>query len=265
MVSVTDQLLALCGVLLALVLWRWLWFTSERKRLIKSGRFDDDRFERMNFDEDEQEFSGRVIRRLRSRVVEGRVEISWQFNPEYVHRGFILTGKCRRNDGGWEPLAFEPYEDSGSWHECFNYGESRSYLFTVKKTYRFFFGLFRDDQVEVVYDQISFSVRKGKYLKEKKELMHDRKELLLETKEYAKVVAELRLMAREHGEQRGTLRSGDPKSAKLRQAFAKQSAMTDALEQLMREIEARADWSPERKQREIEKLQQMAEEAALED
>ncbi len=266
MVWVLDTLICAACALLGLVFLRWLWFRLERKRLVSRGRADDDeRFERRYGDEDDQTFSGRVIKRLRSRVIEGRIEIDWQFDRHYIHRGFALTGKCRRNDGNWAPLAFDPYEDSGSWHECFDYGESRSYLFAVKKSYRFFFGLFRDDHVEIVYDQISFSVRKGKALKEKRELIRDRKDLLLETRDYVKLVAELRQMAKHHGHPSAAIQDADPKVARLRQTFSKQSAMADALDRMIDEVNANAAWSAERKAREIERLHQLAEEAALED
>lgn len=266
MVTVIDALICLvCGLAL-LVILRWMWFRRERRRLASVGRDDDDeRFERMRGDEDDQAFSGRVVKRLRSRVIDGRIEIDWQFRKEYIHRGFLLTGKCRRNDGGWEPLAFEPYEDSGSWHECFNYGESRTYVFIVKKKYHMFWGLFGSDDVEIAYDQISFSVRKGKALKEKKELIRDRKELLMETRDYVRLVAELRQLARQHGGGHDTLPDGDPKVAKLRQSFGKQSAMSDALDQMIDEVNANPNWTQERKAREIERLRQLAEEAALED
>lgn len=264
-----EVLNTVMGVLLSfigLAIWRWVWFRQERSRLIRNeSALDEARFERNGGDEDDQTYSGRVIKRLRSRLIEGRVEIHWQYNSEYIHRGFVLTGKSRRNDGPWEPLAFEPHEDSGSWIECFNYGESRSYLFTVKKKYHFFFGLFADDDIDIVYDQISFSVRKGKYLKEKKEVMRDRRELLSEVKEYAKLESELRGMARQFQKNRDTISSSDPRVARLEQNFKRHSEMSDFIEKKTEEINAHPTWSAERKAREIERLNQMAEEIALED
>jgi hypothetical protein len=129
---------------------------------------------------------------LRFQVIEGRMKIHWEFDPKFVHRGFMLIAKRRRNEGDWLPLALEAHQDSGSWIECFNYGESRSYLFTVKSTYRFFFGMFDEPADEVVCDQISFSVRKGRYLKEKKELIRDRRELLEELNGYMRAGRELK-------------------------------------------------------------------------
>jgi hypothetical protein len=266
MVQLLDVLI---GLLVAFVLFsalRWMWFQDERKRLIENKPAnDEERFDRIGGDEDDQTHSGRVIRKLRSRLIEGRVEIHWQYNEEYIHRGFVLTGKSRRNDGPWEPLAFEPHQDSGSWIECFNYGESRSYLFTVKKRYYFFFGLFANDDIDIVYDQISFSVRKGKYLKEKKEVMRDRRELLGEVKEYAKLESELRGMARQYHKSRESVPTSDPRVSKLEQNFKRHSEMTDFIEKKVEEINAHATWSAERKAREIERLNQMAEEIALED
>ncbi len=256
------------GTLLFLVIWRWLWLRGERRKLITTeSTFEKLRFDREHSaDEDDRMYSGRVIERLRSHLLEGRIEISWQFRKEYIHRGFILTGKVRRNDGSWEPLAFEAYQDSGLWEECFNYGESRSYLFTVKKKYHFFFGIFGDDDTEVVYDQISFSVRKGKYLKEKKELIRDRRELLSEVKEYAKLEAELRGMAKKlNGNSDSPRPQINGKMAKLEKRLEQDRAFNELVQEKEAAILANPNLSEERKKEEIEKLRDLAEEIALEE
>lgn len=266
MVQLLDTLIAaVCGFA-GLIVLRWLWFRRERRRLLKSRPLHDDmRFEVVRSDEDDQTFSGRVIRRLRTRVIEGRVEIHWQFHPQFIHKGFVLTGKCRSNQGPWEPLAFEPYQDSGSWIECFNLGESRSYVFTIKKTYRFFFGLVRDDEVEVVYDQISFSVRKGRYLKEKAELMHDRAQLLTEVKQYAQLENDIRAAMRGPREPRVAPPTTRSPVESLESRFNRRSSLSDFVETKRAEILAHPSWSDERKRAEIDKLEELAEEAALEE
>jgi hypothetical protein len=206
-----------------------------------------------------------VIKRLRSHLIEGRVEVHWEFNPEFIHRGFVLSAKCRRNDGDWQPLAMEPYQDSGSWIECFNYGESRSYLFAVKKSYQFFFGLFGEAADEIVYDQISFSVRKGKYLKEKKELIRDRRELLGEVKEYVRAEQEIRQLVSRRPESTPGINAPQGLIEKLEKRRKAQSELADYLERETAKINADSSWSEERKLREIERLNEMVAEAKLEE
>src|SRR5689334_18823124 len=105
MVQIIDALIFFGGFAILIVALRWFWFQSERGKIRKSGRKNDDvRFKRIYSDEDDQTYQGRVIEKLRSHLVLGRVEIHWQFFPQYIHRGFVLTGQCRRNDGGWEAL-----------------------------------------------------------------------------------------------------------------------------------------------------------------
>jgi len=82
------------------VLWRWKWLRRERRRFSAfsngySDRFDSEKFQ----DEDDRLYTGRVISRLRTHLIEGRVEIHWEYRRQFIHRGFVLTAKCRRNDG----------------------------------------------------------------------------------------------------------------------------------------------------------------------
>src|SRR5258708_3291736 len=127
---------ALTGILvglIVLVIVRWSWLYNERRLLFHFPTRFDERFDPEHSDDEaDRIYQGRIIERLRSHLIEGRVEIHWEFRPEFIHRGFIVTAKSRRNDGDWQTLAMEPFQDSGSWIECFNYGESRSYVFTVK-------------------------------------------------------------------------------------------------------------------------------------
>ncbi len=182
-------------------------------------------------------------------------------------QGRAAEAFAERNDRSWEPLAFEPHQDSGSWIECFNYGESRSYLFTIRKTYRFFFGLLADDEVEVVYDQISFSLRKGKFLKEKAELLRDRTQVMREAKEYTILEAEIRAMVSGGSTRKPAITSGRESDvvSKLQDRFARKSALADFVETKREEIQANRAWSDERKRVELERLEQLAEEASLED
>ncbi len=265
MVQFVDVLIAIALGSIGLVLLRWFWLRSERRKIIEQSKdftnYDNDsRFnEPLNEDEYDRTYSGRILKKLRSKLIEGRVEIHWQFYPHYIHRGYVLTAKCRRNDSGWEHLALEGTEDSGSWVECFNYGESRSYVFTVKKTYHCFFGLISNDEVEVLYDQISFSMRKGRYLKERKELIRDRKELLSEVKDYVTLEAELRKMA---GGPKAPELPNDP-IAKLEGRYKKQRQYADFIEKQEAEIRANPNWTDERKEKEIDRLHEMAEEQML--
>lgn len=267
MVQVIDALIAAACGCLGLVLWRWSWLRAERRRLVREAPLDGDvRFEDIRADEADQFFSGRVIRRMRTRVVEGRVEIHWQYHPEYIHKGFFLTGKCRRNDGAWEPLAFEPHQDSGAWSECLNLGESRSYLFTVKKVHRFFFGIFPNDEVETVCDQISFSVRKGKYLKEMSEVMRDKTQLANDTFDYTESVKRLRgvmTSGKDEPQPQAPLQEGTV--SRLEARLRERAELTEFIERKRAEILGHPTWTRTRKKAEIEKLEQLAEEAALEE
>lgn len=263
-----DSVLPLAFIVVFLM-WavgaRLLWIQRERKKLVSND--PEKQAERLDpeFSEDERDktYTGRVIRKLRVRVIEGRVEINWQFNPEYVHRGFFLTGKNRRNDGAWEPLAFEPHQDSGSWEECFNYGESRSYLFTVKKTYYFFFGILGEQGFDIVYDQISFAVRKGRYLKEKKEVFRDRREVLEEVKAYSKAASELREMFDKSRRVSGSGQGRGRASSEFAERLSKLREIDDAVEQMEAEILAHPTWSEERKREEIERVKDLADEMRL--
>ena len=263
--GIIDPLICVLAGLMVLVLLRWLWLRRERRRLTKiSSRYDTERFNPdVCDDEDDKTYAGRVIKRLRSRLIEGRVEIHWEYNAPFIHRGFVLTAKSRRNDGDWQPLALEPYQDSGSWIECFNYGESRSYLFTVKKAYRFFFGLFGEQPDEIVYDQISFSVRKGKFLKEKKELIQDRTALLSEVKEYVRAEQDIRKMMNVRPESTASLPKEETMVDRLEKRRKARSELADYIDQKTAEINAHSNWSEERKRREVEHLQQIVEEAQL--
>jgi len=264
MVQFVDALGGLAAVLSTLIVWRWLWFRAERRRIARDrGDGDDDpRFSGSpNEDGHDQAYSGRVVRRLRARLTDGRAEVHWQFRPECVHRGFVLTAKCRRNGGGWEPLALEGCEDSGTWVECFNYGESRSYVFVVKKVYRFFFGLVANDEVEVLYDQISFSMRNGRYLKEKRELIRDRKELLQEVKDYALLESELRRMA---GSSQPSWLPDGP-AARLEARARRLRECEDFVERQVEEIRAHPTWTPQRKEQEIQRIREIADEQMLEE
>ncbi len=265
MVQFLDSVVIVVVGLLALLAWRWLWIRNERRRILeKAPMHEDERFECDADDEAEQFFFGRIIRRLRARVIGGRVEIKWQYHPEFIHRGFALTGKCRRNDGTWEPLAFEPHYDSGSWNECFNLGESRSYLFTVKKTYRFFFGLFPGDEVDNVFDQISFSVRKGKYLKEVKEIAKDRNDLIAEGTRGLQLKREFfKERTKLYEGERPTRSRIDERVANLTKEVDDDAALDDFLEKRFREINEHPTWSPERKAQEKERAQMKVEETRL--
>ncbi len=259
---------AVCAivVMMALVVLRWWWLRLEHLKVRSFSadfeeRFNPERFE----DEDDRIYSGRVISRLRSHLIEGRVEIHWEYRPEYIHRGYILSAKCRRNDGDWQPLAMEPFQDSGSWIECFNYGETRSYLFTVTKIYWFFFGVFGEQHDQIVYDQISFSVRKGKYLKEKKELIRDRRELLVEVKEYVKAEQEIRQLTSHREHSKAALPEKETTIQRLEKRRVARSELSQYLEEETAKINSRTDWSSERKMEEIQRLHEMLSEIALED
>ena len=266
MAQFVDPLIGIFSALLLLVLLRWVWLSSARRTLSRNVSAPElERFEQdVHEDEDDREYSARVIERLRARVVEGRVEIHWRYRAEYVRKGFVLTGKSRRNDGDWQPLAFEPYEDSGSWIECFNYGESRSYLFTVKKKYWFFFGLFHEEPMEVVCDQISFSVRKGRYLKEKKELIRDRTDLVRAATDYGVVVKEARRVAKQMNAPDEPPAIAETKLERLERIRKSRADMVDYIEKQTAAINSNPAWSPERKEQEIERLTQMLEEMELE-
>lgn len=256
------------GVLLALmvfVIWRWKWLRSQRREILERHSLDDHRFDAgYGGDEDDRLYCGRVIERLRSHLIEGRVEIHWEYRRRFIHRGFILEAKCRRNDGEWQSLAMEPYQDSGSWIECFNFGESRSYVFTVRKDYYFFFGLLGETPVQVIYDQISFSVRKGKFLKEMKELARDKKELYTEMAECSRAEQDFR---RELGHRSSSraLPSTNAQLGRLDKRRMEEVAMADYIEAESEKINARRDWSSERKAREIQRLNELASESALEE
>jgi hypothetical protein len=278
-----SVILAFTGVvvvLLALIAWRWLWIYRERRRLLRrrvsvdtggneSGENDDSAQlltgKRMPKDEGTQLFSGRIIRQLRARVTGGSVRVQWEFYPEFIHRGFVLTGQCRRNDGRFEPLVFEGHEDSGSWNECMNLGDSRTYFFTVKKKYYLFFGLFDEPCDEKLFDQISFSVRKGKFAKEMKEIMNDNSELIVASTRYAKLESQLRhaLVGGASGEAGA---SKNPVVAKLEARYTKKSTVADWVTKKKAEIRAnKGNWSDERIQEEIDMLERLAEEAELEE
>lgn len=265
--QVAPSFITAAGILIVLIVWRWLWIRGERRKLVSTeSAFEKARFDpEVSRDEDDKTYAGRVITRLRAHVVDGRIEINWRFHPDYIHRGFVLTAKERRHGGSWEPLPFEPHQDSGSWEDSFRYGDIATYLFVVKKTYHFFFGLIPGDDIEIVYDQISFSVRKGQFLKERKELIRDRKELLAEVKEYAALETELRRMAAKAGQHEGSNPQIDAKVAKLEKHLAKRRAFDEVVEKKEAEIRAHPSWSDERKNEEIEKLRDMAEQIALED
>lgn len=263
--AVVNTLICVLVGSIFFVLWRWSWLRGERRKLIRASPAYDERFNPHNgSDEDDKTYHGRVIKRLRSQVIEGRVEIHWEYVPGFAHRGFILTAKCRRNAGDWQTLAMEPYQDSGSWIECFNYGESRSYLFTVKKTYRFFFGLFGEPGDEIVYDQISFSVRKGKYLKEKKELIQDRRELLVEVKEYARTEQEIRQMMRAPVASKPSISKPESLIDKLEKRRQEEMEMANYVETETAKINAQS-WSDERKSQEIQRLNELMAEMKLEE
>jgi hypothetical protein len=266
MAEFVDPLIGIFSVLLLLVLMRWAWLSSARRKLSRSisapelERFDPD----IHDDEDDKEYSARVIERLRARVVEGRVEIHWKYRAEYVRKGFFLTGKSRQSGGDWRPLEIEPYEDSGSWIEDFNYGESRSYLFTVKKKYWFFFGLFNEEPMEVVCDQISFAVRKGRYLKEKKELIRDRTDLVRAATDYGIAVKEARRAGRLMNAPDEPPAIAETKLERLERVRKSRAEMVDYIEKQTAAINSNPAWSPERKEQEIERLTQMLEEMELE-
>ena len=265
MVGIIDPLICVLAGLVVLVLWRWIWLKREVRKLShKNSRYHTERFNAEIYeDEYDKTYAGRVIRRLRCHVLEGRVEIHWEYDPSFIHRGFILTAKCRRNDGDWQTLAMEPHQDSGYWIECMNVGESRSYLFTVKKAYRFFFGLFGEAADEIIYDQISFSARKGKFLKEMREVAQDRTALVNEAYEYGKAEDRVREMM---NARLGT-DSALPKKKSIVEVLEEKrqtrSNLGDYIDQKTAEINANPDWSEERKRREIEHLQQIVEEAQL--
>jgi hypothetical protein len=266
MAEIVDFLIWAVSALLVSVLLRWWWLFRERRKLSRlHSAFEAQRFDTVyEEDEDDKCYSGRVIKILRARVIEGRVEVHWLFHPQFIQKGFELSGKCRRNDGSWEPLAFAPFQDSGSWIECFNYGESRSYLFSVAKKYRFFFGLVSEEPREIVYDQISFSVRKGKYLKERRELIRDRRELGLEVREYLKIERELkRSIASANAATRQPIE--DPLAEEFNSRLTRKTKVADFLEQYITEIRARADWSDERKKRAIEEAELLADEMKFEE
>jgi hypothetical protein len=260
----------LCG-LFFLVLGRWFWLRGEREQLsLTPSSHEAERFD-PNTSEDEYDrtYSARVIKRLRTRLIEGRVEIHWEFHPGFIHRGFVLTAKCRRNDREWSVLALEPYQDSGSWIECFNYGESRSYLFVVKKAYRFFFGLFGEPADEIVYDQISFSVRKGKFLKEKAEVLRDRRNVIREAREYHREEQELREILSPKAKPVEAAKASNPiadsKASRLERRLREEAEMEDLIERKTAEINAHPTWTSERKLGEIERLKQRVTEMGLED
>jgi hypothetical protein len=266
MVQIVDVLIGTLGGAIVLILWRWQWLRRE-KRLILSNRpmHDELRFDTVRTDEDDQFYSGRVIERLRARVIEGRVEIHWQFRSPYVHKGFVLSAKERRNSEAWEDLPFEPHQDSGSWIECFKHGDSRTFLFTVKKTYRFFFGLFGDDNVDVVYDQISFSLRKGRYLKEKAEHLRDRTAVLTEAKTYLALEGELRGFAGKTRQKPELPKPEHRAVAKLQERLSHHCSITDYVETKRSEIESHPSWTADRKRIELDRLEQLAEELSLEE
>src|SRR5215218_5347785 len=186
---VVCALVAMCF----LVVWRWEWIKSERTRLSRLVPVEDHRFNRdVSADEDDQTYHGRIIKRLRARVIEGRVEVHWEYNPEFILRGFVLTGQFSRNGSTWQPLPLQPQETSGSWIETFNYSETCTYLFTVKKSYWFFGGLLGEEPDEMVGNQISFAVRKGRYRKEKKEQLRDRADLVVEAERYVRAMRSVR-------------------------------------------------------------------------
>lgn len=264
--AVMNALICVLLVLIVLVLWRWRWLRTERRKLTQSSdafveRFDPEHYE----DERDQTYHGRVIKRLRSRVIEGRVEVHWEYQPEFVHRGFVLTAKCRRNDGDWQPLALEPYQDSGSWIECFNHGESRSYLFTVKKSYRFFFGLLGEAADEIVYDQISFSVRKGKFMKERAESLKDRNNVHEELIKYLKTGEEIRQIMNPRADSKPAISAPETKIDKLEKQRKAEVEIAEYIERETAKINAQPGWSEQRKAEEIRRLNEMVTEAALED
>lgn len=258
MVSVLDALILGVVSLMALVLLRWFWLSRERRKLGRkpslheAERFDPD----FEGDEKDRTYSGRIIRRLRSSMAPGRVEIHWELHPEFIHRGFVLTGKSRRDEGEWQPLPIEPWEDNGSLTEGFKYGETRSYLFTIKKKYWFFFGLFGEEPTEIVYDQISFAVRSGRYHKEMTEHMRDRTEFLKQVADYGNAEREVRKVMRER-------HLTDTRVEKLEQRRRAKSELADYLEQRTAEINANTSWSDERKRKEIERVERMVEEMEL--
>lgn len=267
MAEIIDPLIfAVCG-LLALVLLRYLWLRNERRKLAKmpSAHYAE-RFDReLDDDEKDKDYSGRVIKRLRARVIEGRVELTWEYHPSFIHRGFVLTGKGRYGDGDWQPLVFEPFEDSGSWNEGFKYGETRSYLFIVKKQYFFFFGLFGEEPTEIVYDQISVPVRKGRYHKEIAEHLRDRKDVMSELAGY-------KLAEREAKRVMGFIRDEKPpvpipetQVDKLKKRLHTNTELEDYLEQRTAEINGHPSWSEDRKRQEIKRMHEAKNEMGLED
>jgi len=275
MLQVLNVLIGVCSLVLVFFILRWIWFRCERAKLIASNReilerSDAERFpERGDFvyeePENDRRYHGRVITSLRAQVKNGQVHIHWKFGPEFIHRGFVLTGQSRQTGGEWEPLAFESFEDSGEWHEALEYGESKSYFFTVKKMYHFAFGLLPNDEMPVLYDQLSFVVRNGRALKERRELMTDRRVLLEETKEYLQLVNELRGMSPSRRGGNNRERLSDPGLAALEDRMSRERMKRDFVERETAKINAHATWSDERKAEEIQRLNDLLGQLSLEE
>lgn len=165
---------------------RWRWIQQEKRKIVEQSlphAWTDDEYD--------QTHHGRVIKTIRCRVIEGRVEFRWEFSREYIHRGFELIGWMRKDgENAWNE--FVRAENTHDWHESMNHGDNRTYAFKVRKVYRFFFGLVAGDEQEVVYDNFSLSVRKGRYLKEKLEVMKDQNALIEETHKFTQGLNRLR-------------------------------------------------------------------------
>lgn len=264
-VPLIDVFIVLISTLIVAVVWRALWLHTERKRLAETPsshhaeRFDPEPQD----DEYDKTYSGRVISRMRARQTEGRLEIHWEFHPKYVHRGFVLSGKCRRGDGAWEPLPMEPHEDSSSYIEGFDYGDTRDYIFSVKKKYWFFFGLFGEAPHEILYDQISFTVRKGKFIKERSRLMRDRTELAEEVANYGAAVKKARKAVQQMNAPDPAPRIPETPVERLKQRIKSKRHLADELEKEIAAVNAHPTWSEKRKEEEIEALERAFEEMEM--
>ena len=263
MVWFNDPVVWSFGGLAGLIAWRWLWLRNERWKLLRLKPADDEtRFHTVSDDEDDKTYHGKVIQKLRAWVTNGRVEVHWKYNEGFAYRGFLLTGQVRRNDGPWEPLPFKPHQDSERFIEILKYGDTSNYLFTVTKTYRFFCGLaFFDDSDEIVCDQISFVVRNGRFLKEMRDCMRDRRELAAESNEYAKLELEFRRIATRFDKRP----LPDPKLQAFEDRYAEASGLDEFVRRKVASIRANPNLSEEQREREIERVHQIAEEMRLEE
>jgi hypothetical protein len=261
------------------VLARWLWLHSERMEIAEDSRIGcidgpGDLSKPSNalvvYDPNGKTkpitspLHGRVIRRLEYKIEGDRVEVRWEFKQKYIHRGFFLTAQCSVNGGYWHMLPLAPHEDSGCWIESINYGESRNYLFTVKKYYKFFFGLIEEQPEVIVCDQISFAVRYGKEIKEEKEFYRDKREILSERHEHAKLERDFR-----------KLTAPEPKPAPvappqkvsgmdaIKKRRQRRIELSNYFEKEKQNITLNSKWSVERKRKEIEQLKRDIEEMEM--